>query len=193
MTTESRKLAAKSYENVLYALHETPSQDWSPEIKKDLDALVTGLLRGLPQEAPLQQLQTTLDCQTDDQSMADAVSTAIAQLDKLDPLWLYHRYEGDWEVFKIDGDGLRDRVAITETEGLAIRLIDAFSPGSTIRSRIGSKVPESTRYEVGSDDDWDVYRQPEADEDDEEAPDEEWLASVSTETVAIATCHLIAG
>lgn len=109
------------------------------------------------------------------------------QLQACDPVWLYEPQEEHWHVYKVHGDGFHDTVGIVETEGLAIRLISRFDNANGPAPECPFEdVPAGYRIEAGSNDDWDLYRTVEGD-------DEEWFASLSTEYLSIAMCHILEG
>jgi len=123
-----------------------------------------------------------------------AVQKFFGELENLDPFWLYKRQGDNWLVFRIAEGQYDETMAIVETEGLALKVLDLCGVNDNPRA-ISVKfdsLPDGFRIEEGSDDDWDLYRTPEA-IDDEDEPEEEWFATVNTEHMAQILCERMIG
>ena len=158
---------------------------------EDIDVIMKDVFSGLRDEVGFTNELIANSEQPDSTEQLNAAFRVYQDKMRMcDPIWFYEAGRDTSKVFKIHGDGLLDEIATTETEGLAVRMIGFFNnPDAPVAPLESDEIPENMFFTEGDDDDWDIYRR--NNEDGEES--EEWLASVSTEYLAIHVCRLISG
>lgn len=201
---ETRKNIAGSYDRLTTLIH-------LPDVCVDgstvMDSVGTyleyahhclGVMHSKDHEAALERFANSLtkvhESEHKKASLTTVVRTLASELENLDPFWLYKRQGDNWLVFRIAEGQYDETMAIVETEGLALKVLDLFGLNDNPRpiSVKFDSLPDGFRIEAGSDDDWDLYRTLEAD-DDEDEPTEEWFATVNTEYMAQILCERIMG
>jgi len=161
------------------------------DIFEDIDFIMSELFCNLRDESDFTSELIANSAHPDSVEQLNATFRVYQEKMRMcEPLWFYETERDTTRVFKIHGDGYLDDIATTETEGLAVRMIGYFNnPDAPVAPLESYDIPENMYFTEGDDDDWDIYRRDS--EDGEET--EEWLASVSTEYLAIQVCRLIGG
>lgn len=198
---ELRKDIADDYTRLTTLLNRTDhfvegkSVTESVAIYRDLAKKCERNLYSTPHEAVLLYFQTflgeVLRTSDPDSNLKTVVRRVAQELSELDPVWFYERHGDEWLVFRAFGDSIVEEMAYTETEGLAVKILDMLGAGPTPSAKL-DEIPEGFRVEEGPNDDWDLYRTPEA-IDDEDEPEEEWFARVNTEYMAQILCERMIG
>lgn len=191
MKLEDRKAIINEYATLVNLINTT-EPNTNPGELMALAETCAKVLVDMPQQAPVQRFHAALDALAKGEDFKPACATLAAELTALPGLWLYERSGDNWEIIRIDGDETCDTLAMMETEGLVDRLISLYdTPGQPIPQILSDDVPAGYRIEQLGEC-WECYRTPEP-LDDEDEPEEEWYASVVTETLALALSASMAG